>query len=111
MSFEKEIQKLYAWAAKEIAKHPHSKGRLIIPKSHIKRGKMKATQMLDLRDYKRFIDAYGLTYEEAMLWRIADSPEFKYAYYECGIVPKVTMLENDGTWDPNQIKARITFEL
>jgi hypothetical protein len=37
-----------------------------------------------------------------------ESPEFKYAYWECGRVPRVEVLTNED-WGTN-VRARIYFE-
>jgi hypothetical protein len=110
MSFDQEMKNLYKWIYEEMAKHPHANGKLYVPKSHIKRGEMMVTKSMDLTEYQWLIDMYGLTHEELMIWTMWNEQEFQYAYWECGLIPKVTMAINNGGWCEHVIRARITFE-
>jgi hypothetical protein len=110
MSFEKSFKEIQEYIIKGILAHPHTNGKLYIPKSRIKRGEMCVTKQMDLREYQWLIDMYGLTHEELMIWTMWETPEFRYAYWECGLIPKVRMAVNNGGWCEHLIRARITFE-
>lgn len=110
MSFEKAMKEIYGWIYKEMASNPHFNGKLYVKKSIIKRGELVAHKMIDLRGYQDIIDMYGLTHEELMIWTMWNSPEFKYAYWECGMIPKVRIAVNNNDWCEHQIRAKITFE-
>ena len=110
MSFEKAMSEIYDYIIQGILDNPHTHGKLRVKKSIIKRGELTANKMMDLTTYQILIDMYGLTHEELMIWTMWNEPEFKYAYWECGLIPKVRMAVNNNDWCEHQIRARITFE-
>jgi hypothetical protein len=110
MSFEKAFKEIRDYCIKGILENPHTQGKLYVKKSVIKRGELVANKMMDLRDYQSLIDMYGLTHEEVMIWTMWHTPEFQYAYWECGMIPKVRMAVNNGYWCEHEIRAKITFE-
>jgi hypothetical protein len=63
---------------------------------------------INLLCHGHLIETYGLTLEELFIWNMEESPEFKYAYWECGRVPRVEVLTNED-WGTN-VRARIYFE-
>ena len=63
---------------------------------------------INLLCYGHLIETYGLTLEELFIWNMEKSPEFQYAYWECGRVPRVEVFTNED-WGTN-VRARIYFE-
>lgn len=63
---------------------------------------------LNLLHYGWIKEIYGLTFEELFLWYLDGSPEFQYAYWECGRIPRVEVFTNED-WGTN-VRARIYFE-
>ena len=58
--------------------------------------------------HEYLIKTYDLTLEELVMWKIENSDEFKYAYWECGKIPRVEVYQNE-EWG-NTIRARVYLE-
>lgn len=57
-----------------------------------------------------YMQTYGLSMEEFVLWRMDKNPEFNFLYWECGKIPRVEVYENKGFWCSREIRARVYFE-
>jgi hypothetical protein len=69
---------------------------------------LMAHVQLNLLHYGWIKEMYGLTLEELLLWYLEDSPDFQYAYWECGRIPRVEVFTNED-WGTN-VRARIYLE-
>ncbi len=84
-------------------------GKMTVTKKFIKNEDiLMCHSQINLLCYGHLIETYGLTLEELFIWNMEKSPEFQYAYWECGRIPRVEVFTNE-EWGTN-VRAKIYFE-